>query len=178
MPSTLGVGVIVWLASELMFFSGLFAAYFTLRSVNTVWPPTGVELATARTAVATVILVSSSAATHMAVMAARRDDRRGAQRWLLITAVMGLIFLSNQIWEYAEAPFTLTSHAYGSIFYLMTGFHGAHVIGGLVFMGAVAVAIAGRSRAPTLQTVEVCAYYWHFVDVVWVAMFLTIYVLR
>jgi cytochrome c oxidase subunit III len=178
MPSTLGVGVIVWLASELMFFSGLFAAYFTLRSTNAVWPPKGVELATARTAVATVILVASSAAMHMAVVAARRDDRKGAQRWLGVTALMGLVFLSNQALEYAQAPFTLTSHAYGSIFYLMTGFHGAHVIGGLVFMGAVAVAIAGRSRAPTLQTVEVCAYYWHFVDVVWVAMFLTIYVLQ
>ena len=86
--------------------------------------------------------------------------------------------LSNQVWEYAEAPFTLTSHAYGSIFYLMTGFHGAHVVGGLILMGSVAAAIAGRSKAPTYQTVEVCAYYWHFVDVVWVVMFLTIYVLR
>ena len=177
-PSPLGVGVIVWLASELMFFAGLFAAYFTLRSVNKVWPPEGVELATARTAVATVILVSSSGAMHMAVVAAKREDRRGARRWLGITALMGLIFLSNQALEYAEAPFRLTDHAYGSVFYLMTGFHGAHVIGGLVFMGAVAAAIAGRSKAPTPQTVEVCAYYWHFVDVVWVAMFLTIYVLR
>ncbi len=178
MPSTLGVGVIVWLASELMFFSGLFAAYFTLRSVNDVWPPKGVELATARTAVATAVLVSSSGAMHMAVVAARRNDRRGAVRWLGVTALMGLIFLSNQALEYVQAPFRLTSHAYGSVFYLMTGFHGAHVIGGLVFMGAVAAAIAGRSRVPTHQTVEVCAYYWHFVDVVWVAMFLTIYVLR
>jgi cytochrome c oxidase subunit III len=177
-PSTLGVGVVVWLASELMFFAGLFAAYFTLRSVNDVWPPDGVELATARTAAATVVLVASSGAVHMAVVAARRDDRRRASLWLGITAVMGLVFLSNQALEYAEAPFRLDDHAYGSIFYLMTGFHGAHVVGGLILMGAIAAAIAGRSRAPTFQTVEVCAYYWHFVDVVWVVMFLTIYVLR
>ena len=177
-PSRIGVGVIVWLASELMFFAGLFAAYFTLRSVNDVWPPKGVELATARTAVATAVLVASSGAMHMAVVAAKREDRRGACRWLGVTAVMGLVFLSNQVLEYVEAPFRLSDHAYGSVFYLMTGFHGAHVIGGLVFMGAVAAAIVGRSRAPAPQTVEVCAYYWHFVDVVWVAMFLTIYVLR
>jgi cytochrome c oxidase subunit III len=178
MPSTLGVGVVVWLASELMFFAGLFAGYFTLRSVNDVWPPDGVELATARTAAATVVLVASSGAVHMAVVAARRDDRRRASLWLGITAVMGLVFLSNQALEYVEAPFRLDDHAYGSIFYLMTGFHGAHVVGGLILMGAIAAAIAGRSKAPTFQTVEVCAYYWHFVDVVWVVMFLTIYVLR
>jgi cytochrome c oxidase subunit III len=177
-PSTLGVGVVVWLASELMFFAGLFAAYFTLRSINDPWPPDRVELATARTAVATVVLVSSSGAMHRAVVAASRDDRRDAIRWLGITALMGLIFLSNQALEYAEADFRLDDDAYASIFYLMTGFHGLHVIGGLVFMGAVAAAIAGRSRAPAHETVEVCGYYWHFVDVVWVAMFLTIYVIR
>jgi cytochrome c oxidase subunit III len=177
-PSTLGVGVVVWLASELMFFAGLFAAYFTLRSVNDVWPPDEVELETVRTAIATAVLVASSGAMHMAVVAAKRDDRREAVTWLGITALMGSIFLLNQVTEYAQADFRIDDHAYGSVFYLMTGFHGLHVIGGLVFMGAVAVAIAGRSRAPAHQTVEVCGYYWHFVDVVWVAMFSTIYLLR
>ncbi len=177
-PSTLGVGVVVWLASELMFFAGLFAAHFTLRSINDPWPPDDVELATARTAVATVVLVASSGAMHMAVVAAGRDDRRGAIRWLGVTALMGAVFLANLALEYAEASFQIDDHAYGSIFYLMTGFHGLHVVGGLVFMGAIAVAIAGRSRAPAHETVEVCGYYWHFVDVVWVAMFTTIYLLR
>ncbi len=177
-PSPLGVGVVVWLASELMFFAGLFAAYFTLRSVNDTWPPADVELATARTAAATVVLVASSAAMHMAVVAARRDDSRGASRWLGVTALMGAVFLANQVVEYVEAPFRIDDHAYGSVFYLMTGFHGLHVLGGLIFMGAVAAAVVGRSRAPTHQTVEVCSYYWHFVDVVWVAMFATVYLLR
>jgi cytochrome c oxidase subunit III len=176
--STLSVGVVVWLASELMFFAGLFAAYFTLRSVNDVWPPADVELATARTAAATAVLVLSSGTMHLAVEAARHDDRRRSIRWLGVTALLGLIFLSNQAWEYAEASFQIDDHAFGSIFYLLTGFHGLHVIGGLVFMGAVAAAIAGRSRAPVQSTVEVCAYYWHFVDVVWVALFTTVYVLR
>jgi cytochrome c oxidase subunit 3 len=177
-PSPLGVGVVVWLASELMFFAGLFAAYFSLRSINDTWPPDDVELATARTAVATVVLVASSGAMHLAVVAAGRGDRRAAVRWLGVTALMGALFLTNQVVEYAEASFRLDDHAYGSIFYLMTGFHGLHVVGGLAFMGAVAVAIAGRSRAPAHQTVEVCGYYWHFVDVVWVVMFATIYLLR
>jgi cytochrome c oxidase subunit 3 len=175
--STLSVGVVVWLASELMFFAGLFAAWFTLRSVNDVWPPEDVELETARTAAATVVLVLSSGTMHLAVEAARHDDRRRAIRWLAATALLGLVFLSNQAWEYAEAPFQIDDHAYGSIFYLMTGFHGLHVLGGLILMGAVAAAVAGRSRAPVRSTVEVCGYYWHFVDVVWVAMFTTIYVL-
>ena len=178
-PTTLGVGVVVWLASELMFFAGLFAAYFTLRGLNDPWPPAEVELETARTALATVVLVGSSGSMHLAVSSAKRHDRRGAVRWLSVTALAGLVFLANLIFgEYAVANFQIDTDAYGSIFYLMTGFHGLHVIGGLIFMGAVAAAIAGRSRAPAHETVEVCAYYWHFVDVVWVAMFLTIYVLR
>jgi cytochrome c oxidase subunit 3 len=177
--SPLGVGVVVWLASELMFFSGLFAAYFTLRASNHPWPPSDVDLATARTAVATVILVASSFTMHLASSAASANRRATAVRWLVVTALMGMAFLSNQVLEYVQAPFAISSHAYGSIFYLMTGFHGLHVIGGLIFMAAVSAAILGRnSRAPAHSTVEVCAYYWHFVDVVWVAMFLTIYVLK
>ena len=86
-PSIVGVGVVVWLASELMFFSGLFGAYFTLRSVNDAWPPPGVELETARTALATVVLIVSSGSMHLAIEASRREDRRGAIRWLAITAL-------------------------------------------------------------------------------------------
>jgi cytochrome c oxidase subunit 3 len=177
--SPLGVGVVVWLASELMFFAGLFAAYFTLRSATEVWPPAGVSLETGRTAVATAVLVASSFTMHGAVKAGERDDRRGAITWLAVTALLGLLFLSNQAVEYAQADFRISSHAYGSAFYLMTGFHGLHVIGGLLFMGGVAAAIGGRgSRQPAGTTVQVCAYYWHFVDVVWVAMFSTIYLLK
>jgi len=177
--SPLSVGVVVWLASELMFFAGLFAAYFTVRAGSTRWPPAGVELPTVRTALATAVLVSSSATMHWAVAAAGRRDRRQALRWLGLTVVLGLVFLGNQAWEYAEAPFSISSHAYGSVFYVMTGFHGLHVIGGLLFMGAVAAMIGGSgSRVPAGETVEVCGYYWHFVDVVWVAMFSTLYLLR
>ncbi len=177
-PTALSVGVIVWLSSELMFFAGLFAAYFDLRAANATWPPEGVELATLRTAAATVVLVASSVTMHGAVAAAERGDRRSAIRWLAFTGTLGAVFLANQVAEYAGLSFGMSSHAYGSIFFLMTGFHGLHVLGGLLFMASVAGAISGPSRAPAKQTVEVCAYYWHFVDVVWVAMFSTIYLLR
>ena len=180
--SPLGVGVVVWLASELMFFAGLFAAYFTLRSINDTWPPDDVELETLRTGLATVVLVASSFTMHLALHAVRHEPgpagTRRAVRWLGVTALLGAVFLSNQALEYAQASFSIDDHAYGSIFYLMTGFHGLHVLGGLLFMGAVAWAVHGRSQVPSLPTVEVCSYYWHFVDVVWVAMFATIYLLR
>jgi cytochrome c oxidase subunit III len=177
-PSTLGVGVVVWLASELMFFAGLFAAYFTLRSIGDPWPPEGVELEVARTALATVVLLASSGTMHVAVQAAERGDRRGAITWLGVTVLLGALFLSNQVVEYATASFHMDDDAYGSIFYLLTGFHGLHVLGGLVFMGAVAAVIAGGSRAPAHPAVQVCGYYWHFVDAVWIAVFATVYVLQ
>jgi cytochrome c oxidase subunit 3 len=162
-----------------MFFAGLFAAYFTLRAATDPWPPSGVDLATGRTAIATAVLVLSSLTMHVAVKAAEEGNRGRAIRWLAITAALGVLFLSNQLVEYVQADFRISSHAYGSAFYLMTGFHGLHVIGGLCFMLGVAGAIAGRtSRVPPASTVAVCGYYWHFVDVVWVVMFATIYLLK
>ena len=176
-PSALSVGVVVWLASELMFFAGLFAGWFSLRASNDVWPPDDVHLAVGRTAAATVVLVVSSITMHVAVTAAERGDRVRAVRWLAITGALGVVFLVNLVLEYAELDFSISTHAYGSMFFLMTGFHGLHLLGGVLFMAAVAGLVSGRTSAPAAPAVEVCAYYWHFVDVVWVAMFATIYLL-
>ena len=177
-PNMLGVGVVVWLGSELMFFAGLFAAWFGVRAVNTVWPPEGVELAVGRTALATAVLVASSFTLHAGERAAHGGDQRGAVRWVLLTVALGTAFLANQALEYAELDFTVSSHAYGTLFYVLTGFHGLHVLGGLVLMLAVlAVGVGPTSRAPLGEGMTVTAYYWHFVDVVWVAMFATIYLL-
>ena len=176
-PTPLSVGVVVWLASELMFFAGLFAAWFTLRAANDPWPPAGVELEVGRTALATAVLVTSSATIHVAVAAAKRLDRAAAVRWLGLTALLGATFLANTVAEWATDDFGIDSHAYGSIFYVLTGFHALHVLGGILLMGAVAGAVAGRSRAPAAATVEVAAAYWHFVDVVWVAVFASVYLL-
>jgi cytochrome c oxidase subunit 3 len=177
-PRALSVGVIVWLASEMMFFAGLFAAWFLLRATNDPWPPDDVHLDVPRTVLATVVLLASSATMHLAVLAARRDDRRDAVRWLALTGLLGAAFLANLVLEYAELDFEVSSHAYGSIFYVLTGFHGLHLLGGVLLMAGVAAVIRGpSSRASAEEPVEVCAYYWHFVDVVWIAVFLSVYVL-
>ena len=176
-PSMLAVGTVVWLASELMFFSGLFAAWFSLRSTNDIWPPAGVELETVRTAVATAVLVASSFTMHAGTRAAEDGRSPSSRRWILLTAALGTLFLANQGLEYAGLDFSVSSHAYGSMFFLMTGFHGLHVLAGIGLMLAVLAATSGRSRMGQSGPVEVTSYYWHFVDVVWVAMFATIYLL-
>ena len=175
-PSVLGVGTVVWLASELMFFAGLFAAWYALRSANQGdWPPAGVDLDAVRTGVATAVLVGSSFTMHRAVRAAEKGDTRWAVRLVVLTAALGSVFLLNQVLEYAALDFRLSSHAYGSIFFLMTGFHGLHVLGGIGLMLALVALGTGATRAPLTEHLTMAEYYWHFVDVVWVAMFTTIY---
>ena len=175
----LAVGTMVWLASELMFFGGLFAAYFTLRSAATTWPPRGVDLAIARGALFTLVLVASSGTMQLAVRAAERRDQVGARRWIVITALMALVFLGNQASEWLSLAFTPSTHAYGSIFYLLTGFHGIHVLGGVLAMGAVLGRMAGAQEDPgVVPVVQVVGYYWHFVDVVWIAVFATVFLVR
>jgi len=178
-PSLLTVGTVVWLASEVMFFGGLFAAYFTLRSEASAWPPPGVELETAATVIATIVLIASSGTMHLATQALHRDDHAATQRWLLVTLALGALFLLNQARELITLDFGVSSSSYGSIYYTMTGFHGLHVLAGLFLLGAAAFFVTGNaSRERRTAGVEAVAFYWHFVDVVWVALFLTIFVLR
>jgi cytochrome c oxidase subunit 3 len=173
------VGVVVWLASELMFFAGLFAAYFTLRAETAVWPPAGVELDVPRAAASTVVLLASSATMHFSVVRAHRGDRRGALRWLYVTFLLGLVFLVNLGLEWAGNDFSISSDAYGSIYYLITGAHGAHLAGGLALMVVGAVAVSGPpSRLRIGPVFTVSAYYWHFVDAVWLAVFATIFLVQ
>jgi cytochrome c oxidase subunit 3 len=174
------VGTVVWLASELMFFSGLFAAYFTVRGLTEgPWPPEGVELEPAIAGLFTLFLVASSGTMQLGVRALTRGDRRRFRIWVGVTLVLAAVFLGNQLREYAGLSFQVDSHAYGSAFYLMTGFHGLHVFGGMLAM----VVLLGRSvnagfGASETPAVEVVSYYWHFVDVVWVGLFATIYLLK
>jgi cytochrome c oxidase subunit 3 len=177
--SPLAVGVVVWLASELMFFGGLFATYYTLRGVNQQWPPPGVELNTTRALIFTFVLIASSVTMHWSVRSADVGDRRAALRWLFLTFVLGAAFLVNLGLEWAGNNFTLTDHAYGSIYYLLTGFHGLHLLGGLVLMIAAAIAVSGTdTKIPLGPTFTVSAYYWHFVDAVWIGVFFTIFVVK
>jgi cytochrome c oxidase subunit 3 len=162
-----------------MFFSGLFAAYFTLRASTAVWPPVGVDLDTASATAATFLLVLSSGTMQLGVRAVARGDRQGYLKWLVVTFVLGTVFVLAQARDWARLHFSVASHAYGSAFYLMTGFHGLHVIGGLVAMMVMAGRAASRRfDAAGLPSAEMLSYYWHFVDVVWIGLWATIFFIR
>ncbi|MET0520977.1 MAG: heme-copper oxidase subunit III [Jiangellaceae bacterium] len=195
-PNLVSVGTIVWLSSELMFFAGLFAVYFTLRSnAPEVWESQSTLLDIPYSTVNTIILVLSSVTCQMGVLRAERGQvgrmgstlnvrSWGLREWFVLTYVMGSVFVAGQVFEYTklvqEEGLTLASDPYGSIFFLATGFHALHVTGGLIAF----ILVLGRTFMARRFTHEqatsaiVVSYYWHFVDVVWIALFLTIYVIQ
>ena len=183
-PNMVSVGTIVWLSSELMFFSALFAMYFTIRSVSgpEVWAEGTEMLNLPYSAVFTIILVASSATCQLGVFAAERGDFYGLRKWYVITLIMGTIFVLGQANEYRELVhegLTIASSGYGSVFYLTTGFHGLHVIGGLfAFVVVLVRSTIGRFTPEKATSAIVTSYYWHFVDVVWIALFATIYIIQ
>ena len=177
------VGTIIWLSSELMFFAGLFAMYFTVRAAHPGdWPMEPTELDVPYALVVTLVLVSSSVTCQFGVFSAERGDVFGLRRWFILTFVLGLIFILGQANEYrslVDEGTTISSTGYGSVFYLTTGFHGLHVIGGLVaFVYMLARSAMGRFTPAQATSAIVVSYYWHFVDVVWIGLFSTIYLLR
>jgi cytochrome c oxidase subunit III len=192
-PNVVAVGTIVWLGSEVMFFAGLFAIYFTLRSTSpALWAAETAHLNIPYSLTNTIILVSSSFTCQFGVFAAERLQPRstgwkpsqwGMVEWFTLTYALGAIFVAGQILEYATLVtegITLSANSYGSAFYLTTGFHGLHVTGGLIAFllvigRAFAVKTFGHKEATSAIVVS---YYWHFVDVVWIGLFLVIYVLK
>ncbi|NNG34667.1 heme-copper oxidase subunit III [Nakamurella sp. DB0629] len=182
-PNMVSVGTIVWLASELMFFAGLFAIYFTARATSTTgWPQEPTELDVPYALVFTTILILSSVTCQLGVWAAERGDVVGLRRWYLITFVMGLIFVLGQANEYrtlVSEGTTMASSPYGTVFFLTTGFHGLHVIGGLIaFLILMARTRLSKFTPAQATAAIVVSYYWHFVDVVWIGLFFTIYIVR
>jgi cytochrome c oxidase subunit 3 len=176
------LGMVLFIASEVMFFGGLFGAYFTIRSAAPEWPPPDTpHLSTAYAAILTTILVTSSVTMQFGVWAIRKNQQRRLILWLAVSLVLGLIFLFLQALEYANLiheGMTLSSGVFGSTFYTLTGFHGAHVAGGAAFILIVLLrARSGQFTARYHDTVEMASYYWHFVDVVWIGLFCTIYLL-
>jgi cytochrome c oxidase subunit 3 len=183
------VGTIIWLSSEVMFFAALFAMYFTVRSESKVWPPVDgvgpthvgpVDLHVYYALIFTTVLVLSSVTCQLGVFAAERGDVYRLRMWFVITFIMGAIFVAAQMNEYFnENTFSISSHPYGSVYYLTTGFHALHVTGGLV---AFLVILARTTFKPfteeTAASAIVVSYYWHFVDIVWVGLFATIYLLK
>lgn len=173
------LGMVLFIASEVMFFGGLFATYFNIRADNPVWPPPGLpHLHATIPAIFTVVLVLSSVTMHMAVLAIRRGNVKALTRWVGITLLLGVIFLVGQIYDYSTLEFTIRDGPYGSIFYVLTGFHGAHVFGGAMYLFIVFIrSMSGQFSKSHHAAVEGASMYWHFVDIVWIALFFTLYVL-
>jgi cytochrome c oxidase subunit 3 len=197
-PNLVSVGTIIWLSSELMFFAALFAMYFTIRSVDKGqglhWP-LGAHLDLVLASANTTVLVLSSVTCQMGVFAIERDQVKrtaslwkfwnwGLREWYILSFLMGLYFVIGQAIEYSalvrDDHLTLASNNYGSVFYLTTGFHGLHVTGGLIAF----LFLLGRTYVAKRLTHEqkvsaiVVSYYWHFVDVVWIGLFTTIYLIH
>lgn len=182
-PNMVSVGTIVWLSSELMFFAGLFAVYFTARAqAGGDWPPKPTELNLALAVPVTVILIASSFTCQMGVFAAERGDVFGLRRWYAVTLAMGAVFVGGQAYEYSklvQEGTTIAGSAYGSVFFLTTGFHALHVIGGLVAFVMLLMRTRMAKFTPAQATAAiVVSYYWHFVDIVWIALFAVIYFVR
>lgn len=189
------VGTIIWLSSELMFFAALFASYFTIRAVSPeLWSQSTEALNVPFATANTTILVLSSLTCQLGVFAAERGQvgRSGSllnvklwglREWFVLTYVMGAIFIGGQALEYAELiheGITIPASSYGTMFYLTTGFHGLHVTGGLIaFLFVLGrTFVARRFTHEQAVTAIVVSYYWHFVDVVWIGLFATIYLIK
>ncbi len=177
------VGTIVWLSSELMFFAALFAMYFSIRAAAPeLWAEHTTVLNIPYALVFTVVLVSSSITCQLGVFRAERGDVHGLRRWFALTFVMGLIFVLGQANEYrhlVSEGIKINGDGYGSMFYLTTGFHGLHVTGGLIaFILFLIRTTMGRFTPAQATAAIVVSYYWHFVDVVWIALFAMIYFLQ
>ena len=189
------VGTIVWLSSELMFFAALFASYFTIRAVSPdLWAQQTERLNVPYASVNTTVLVLSSLTCQMGVFAAERGQVSraagllrfkgwGLREWFVLTYIMGALFIGGQAYEYTSLIHdgtTIPSSSYGSMLYLTTGFHGLHVTGGLVAFLLVLgrTFVARRFTHEQAVSAIVVSYYWHFVDVVWIGLFATIYLIQ
>ncbi|MEQ8999145.1 MAG: heme-copper oxidase subunit III [Coleofasciculus sp. B1-GNL1-01] len=173
------LGLIVFLASESLMFGGMFASYLIYRGVSTTWPPEGTEVELLVPAINTIILVSSSFVIHNGDVAIKKNNVSGMRLWYIITAIMGVIFLGGQVYEYLTLGYGLTTNVFANCFYLMTGFHGLHVtVGVLLILG-----VLWRSRRPghygeTKHVgIEMAEIYWHFVDIIWIILFTLLYIL-
>ncbi|MFB2770586.1 heme-copper oxidase subunit III [Pelatocladus sp. BLCC-F211] len=173
-------GLIVFLVAEGMIFMGLFGAYLAFRSTLPAWPPEGTpELELLLPGINTINLIASSFVIHNADTAIKKNDVRGMQMWFAITAIMGIIFLAGQMYEYFHLEFGLTTNLFASAFYVLTGFHGLHVTIGVLAI----LAVLWRSRKKEHYSsekhfgIEAAEIYWHFVDVIWIILFGLLYIL-
>jgi cytochrome c oxidase subunit 3 len=192
------LGMLLFICSEVMFFSGLFAAYFSVRAAAVQWPPIivgGPDEASKQAAalltehfnlhaewgfaaILTLVLITSSFTCQVGVWAIQRNDRNGFIRAIGVTLVLGIVFLLGQVYDYSTLGFGISDTPFGTTFYTLTGFHGAHVFGGAVMLSVILYrGMAGQFSSKHHDAVEAVSLYWHFVDVVWIALFATLYFL-
>lgn len=183
------LGFILFIASEVMFFGGLFAAYFIARADSPFWPPSeiltpqqiasGVELKLewVLPAIATTLLVTSSITIQWGVLQIRKGNRTGLIWGLFVSIALGITFLAIQLYDYSQLSFHADDTIFGTTFFTLTGFHGAHVAGGVIFMTVCLVrSMGGQFSAEHHEAVEAASLYWHFVDIVWIALFTVLYI--
>jgi cytochrome c oxidase subunit 3 len=176
------LGMFMFIGSEAMLFGSFFTAYFFVRVVNpdapSTWPPPPYEFPKFVAGVNTAILVTSSFTMHWALQSIKRGNRAGLKAGLVLTFLMGLTFLLTQIAEYARVGFSPSDNAFGTIFYCLTGLHGAHVFVGLsLLLFATIRAFRGHYSPEHHHGVELPGIYWHFVDVMWIVVYATIYII-
>ncbi len=172
-------GLLAFLVSESLMFGGFFATYLFFRATYEVWPPQGTEVELFVPTINTIILLSSSFVIHFGDVAIKKNNVRGMRMWYTLTAIMGTIFLLGQAYEYVTLGYGLTANVFSNCFYLMTGFHGLHVFVGLLLI----LGVLWRSRRPGHYSaakhtgIAMAEIYWHFVDVIWIILFVLLYVL-
>ncbi|HZR91130.1 MAG TPA: cytochrome c oxidase subunit 3 [Gaiellaceae bacterium] len=173
------LGMLLFIGSEIMLFGSFFTAYFFVRVVNhDPWPAKGDHLPVFVAGINTAILVTSSVTMHWALTSIKRGNRAGLRAGLALTFLMGLTFLLTQITEYARIGFAPHDNAFATIFFSLTGLHGAHVFVGLtLLLFATIRAFRGHFSPEHHHGVEIPGIYWHFVDVMWIVVYTTVYIL-
>ena len=176
------LGMWVFLGSEIMFFTALIGTYIILRVAHpTAWKAPGEVLAVPITAVNTFLLICSSVTMVKAFASVQDGNLSGLRKWLIGTVLIGSTFVGVQVYEYRhliEKGFVPSEGLYGSTFYTMTGFHGLHVIVGVIWLIAIWIAAArGKFSAQNFLRIELAGLYWHFVDLVWVLLFTIVYLM-
>ena len=178
-PSKNYFGMVMFLISEAFLFGSLFWTYYYLRATTPVWPPAGVKPDLMLASINTILLLSSSAVIWWAVRSIRQGNQKALAASLMITMALGTIFLGITIFEWIQAPFRPWTHAYGSIFYTLTGFHALHVFCGILLMAALLTrTLKGRFSATNFKAVEIGSLYWHFVDLIWILVFVTVFIVK
>lgn len=173
-------GLLVFLAAEGMIFLGLFIAYLAFRAMAPAWPPAGTpKLELMLPGINTCILIASSLVIHQADTAIKKNDVKGLRLWFGLTALMGIVFLGGQLYEYNHLEFGLRTNLFASTFYVLTGFHGLHVTVGVLLILSVMWRSLKKEHYGTNHHfgVEAAEIYWHFVDVIWIILFILLYLL-